>query len=76
MSNWQERLKDEYAQLKEKYEKLKAYNNSIEVERHIKSCVDTPEEAYCNLLMREQQAAMGHYLHTLEIRARLENIKL
>lgn len=76
MSNWQEHLKEEYTQLKEKYEKLKAYNNSIEVERHIKPCVDIPKEAYCDHLMREQQAAMGEYLHLLELRAELKGIKL
>ncbi len=76
MSNWQERLKEEYAQLKDKYEKLKAYNNSIEVERHIKPCTDTPEEAYCYHLMREQQSAMGEYLHLLELRAKLKGIEL
>ena len=35
MDEWKERLKAEYAQTKERYEKLKAYNTRQEVSHHI-----------------------------------------
>lgn len=76
MSNWQERLKEEYTQLKEKYEKLKSYNNEIEVKRNLELFTETVEEDYRFRLMREQQSVMGNYLHLLELRAKLENIEL
>lgn len=76
MSNWQERLKEEYTQFKEKYEKLKSYNNEIEVKRNLELFTETVEEDYRFRLMREQQSVMGNYLHLLELRAKLENIEL
>lgn len=76
MSNWQERLKEEYTQLKQKYEKLKSYNNEIEVKRNLEPFTETVEEDYRFRLMREQQSVMGNYLHLLELRAKLENIEL
>ena len=76
MSNRQERLKEEYTQFKEKYEKLKSYNNEIEVKRNLELFTETVEEDYRFRLMREQQSVMGNYLHLLELRAKLENIEL
>ena len=76
MEEWKERLKTEYAQTKERYEKLKAYNNKKEVEGHLTDCVMKQEEYYNNQLMKEQQAAMGEYLHILELRAELAHIEL
>ena len=76
MSNRQERLKEEYTQFKEKYEKLKSYNNEIEVKRNLELFTETVEEDYRFRLMREQQTVMGSYLHLLELRAKLENIEL
>lgn len=85
MDDWKERLKAEYAQTKERYEKLKAYNTRQEVSRHIEphkpicSEADVKEREsgnYREELMQRQQSIMGEYLHILELRAALENIKL
>lgn len=75
--DWKERLKKEYSELKERYEKLKAYNTKLEVKYSISRCGDSSlEDSYrCNLL-REQQRIMGNYLHHLELRAELEHINL
>ncbi len=76
MSKWQDSLKEEYAQLKEKYEKLKAYNNSVEIKRNLESYTETVTDDYYHKLMRDQQHTMGEYLHLLELRAELKGIKL
>ena len=85
MEDWKERLKAEYTQTKERYEKLKAYNTRQEVSRHIEphkpicSEVDAKEREsgnYREELMQRQQSIMGEYLHVLELRAALENIEL
>lgn len=76
MNNWQERMKEEYVQLRERYEKLKAHNNRIEVKRYLGSCTEKAEDDYRFRLMREQQTVMGEYLHLLELRAELEGIDL
>lgn len=79
MEDWKERLKAEYAQTKERYEKLKAYNNKKEVESFLlddPAVAIAPEESYSKLLLKKQQAAMGEYLHILELRAELEHIEL
>ena len=75
MDDWKTRLVDEYHELKNRYEKLKAYNNKQEVKRNTKSEF-AKEEHYRYCLMRDQQRAMGEYLHILELRAELENIPL
>lgn len=76
MNNWQERMKEEYVQLRGRYEKLKAHNNRIEVKRCLGLCTETAEDDYRFRLMREQQTVMGEYLHLLELRAELEGIDL
>lgn len=76
MSKWQDSLKEEYAQLKEKYEKLKAYNNRIEIQRNLGPYTETVEDDYYHKLMRDQQRTMGEYLHLLELRAGLKGIIL
>ena len=76
MNNWQERMKEEYVQLRGRYEKLKAHNNRIEVKRYLGSCTEKVEDDYRFRLMREQQTVMGEYLHLLELRAELEGIDL
>lgn len=77
MEDWKERLKAEYAQLKERYEKLKAYNNKKEVESNLLENVVMKQEDYYNSrLMKEQQHVMGEYLHILELRAELAHIEL
>lgn len=74
---WKDRLKEEYAQLKERYEKLKAYNNKQEVEAYLlKDVAEEPEDMYSRVLMKKQQSAMGEYLHILELRAELAHIEL
>lgn len=77
MEVWKERLKAEYAQTKERYEKLKAYNNKQEVIAYLlKDVAEEPEEIYSRVLLKKQQTAMGEYLHILELRAELHHIEL
>lgn len=74
---WKGRLKEEYAQLKERYEKLKAYNNKKEIESYFMGdCSMKLEEYHSNRLLKEQQNVMGEYLHILELRAELAHIEL
>ncbi len=74
--DWKERLKQEYAELKERYEKLKAFNNKKEVELHTSPTAQSDADGYRCFLMKDQQAYMGNYLHILELRAELEGISL
>lgn len=76
MEEWKERLKAEYAQTKERYEKLKAWNNKQEVQRRLSPCTIKVEDDYNFDLCREQQHAMGQYLHILELRAEMYGIEL
>ena len=77
MEDWKDRLKAEYAQTKESYEKLKAYNNKKDIESNRMADVVRKQEDYYNgHLMKEQQSAMGEYLHILELRAELAHIEL
>lgn len=72
--DYKERFIAEYLQTKIRYEKLKDFCNRIEA-----AIIDGTEEPKhdCPLyLLQEQQAAMGEYLHILEIRAVIEKIKL
>lgn len=78
--DYRERFKAEYYQTKIRYEKLKAFNNKIEAARHT-SIGDSerfpmPKHDCPDELLREQQSAMGHYLHILEVRAVIERIEL
>ena len=75
--DWKERLKKEYSELKERYEKLKAYNTKLEVKYSISRCGGSSlEDSYMCDLLRNQQRTMGEYLHFLELRAELEGIEL
>ena len=77
MESWKERLKEEYAQLKERYEKLKAYNNKKEVEANlIGDRIMKQEDYYSNRLLARQQEIMADYLKVLELRAELAHIEL
>lgn len=77
MEDWKERLKAEYTQIKERYEKLKAYNNKQEVGAHLLIDVaEEPKSIYSRALLKAQQKAMGEYLHILELRAELHHIEL
>lgn len=86
MEDWKRRLVEEYAQLHDRYEKLRAFNNKREVEgffEDIKVEPCSPEERkaarkelHVTELLRAQQRTMGEYLHLLELRAELEGIDL
>lgn len=69
----------EYWQTKIRYEKLKHFNNIIEAAYATRSndpSVVMPEHDCPHDLLLEQQAAMGRYLHVLEVRAVIECIDL
>lgn len=78
--DYKERFKAEYQQTKIRYEKLKAFCNRIEAA--MRTCpgdtkrVQMPEHDCPLDLLRDQQRAMGEYLHCLEIRAVIEGIEL
>ena len=77
---YKERFKAEYYQIKERYERLKSFNNTIEAasrtSHSISKRVEMPKYDCPEELLRDQQRAMGEYLHFLEIRAVIENIEL
>ena len=78
--DYKERFKAEYYQTKERYEKLKAFNNKIEA--GIRTQYDTskrleiPKHDCPDDLLRQQQHIMGEYLGILEVRAIIEGIEL
>lgn len=77
--NYQDRFVAEYIQLKQRYEKLKHFNTKIEAAtrtQHLDNGVEEPLHDCPAGLLREQQAAMGEYLHLLEVRAVIEHIDL
>lgn len=85
MEDWKRRLVEEYTQLRDRYEKLRAFNNKREVESYLADLKEphTPEEKvearkeyHRTELLRAQQRTMGEYLHLLELRAELDDICL
>lgn len=72
--NYKERFIAEYWQTKIRYKKLKAFNNKIEAA--LLNCTAEPAHDCPLHLLQEQQAAMGKYLHMLELRAVIEKIDL
>jgi hypothetical protein len=78
--DYKERFKAEYHQTKIRYEKLKAFCNRIEAA--MRTCpgdtkrIEMPPHDCPLELLRDQQRAMGEYLHCLEIRAVIEGIEL
>ena len=68
--DYKERMKKEYWQLKDRYDKL--HNMCVKYE------AGTLEfEPSCSLeLLKKQKAAMGQYLNCLEIRAEIEGVVL
>ena len=81
--DYKERFKAEYAQTKIRYERLKAFNTRIEAAyRTADQCcgggklIEMLEHDCPDDLLREQQRAMGEYLHILEVRAVIEGIDL
>ena len=79
-ADYKERFVAEYRQLKTRYERLKAFNNKIEAsERTLHKGAlgaEMPKHDCPFELLRDQQRAMGEYLHCLEIRAVIEGIEL
>ena len=68
--DYKERMKKEYWQLKDRYDKL--HRMCIKYEAGTLDFTPT-----CSLeLLAEQKAAMGHYLHCLEVRAEIEGVRL
>lgn len=68
--DYKKRMKNEYWQLKDRYTKL--HNMCIKYEAGTLDFTPT-----CSLeLLKEQKAAMGNYLHCLEVRAQIEGVKL
>ena len=80
--DYKERFKAEYKQTKIRYEKLKAFCNKIEAAQRTQcdpfapKKVEEPKHDCPVELLREQQGAMGQYLHILEVRAIIEGIEL
>ena len=72
--DYKERFKAEYYQTKIRYEKLKAFNNRIEAAKLMNEA--EPEHDCPIELLKQQQSAMGEYLHILEVRAIIEEIEL
>lgn len=75
--DYKERFIAEYWQTKIRYEKLKNFNNKIEafemVPNNPSKC---PKHDVPLFVLRAQQKQMEELLHTLEIRALLEDIDL
>ena len=70
MEDWKERVRAEYQQVKERYEKL----HKMIVKYDAGTLDFTPN---CSLdLLNWQARAMGEYLYVLEIRAEIEKIDL
>ena len=77
--NYKERFKAEYYQTKIRYEKLKFFADKIEAAQitcGLKTSVEEPKHDCPYYLLRDQQRAMGEYLHILEVRAIIEGIAL
>jgi len=70
MDDYKERMKVEYRQTKERYDKLHAM-----LVKHDAGTLDfTPT---CPIeLLKEQAGAMGKYLYILEVRAQIENVDI
>lgn len=78
-NDYKERFRAEYYQTKERYERLKAFNNKIEAAertRYTNKPSEEPKHDCPFELLCEQQRAMGEYLHILEVRAVIEKIEL
>ena len=79
-SDYKARFKAEYQQTKIRYEKLKKFNNQIEAanicERPNTNDIEEPKHNSPYFLLRQQQQAMGDYLHFLELRAIFEGIDI
>ena len=77
--DYRDRFVAEYIQLKIRHERLNDFNTNIEASvrtRGLDNGVDEPIHDCPAGLLREQQTAMGEYLHLLEVRAKIEDIDL
>ncbi len=74
-SDYKERFWAEYQQTKIRYERLKSFCNKIEV-GEMWGCGEAPKHDCPLEMLRQQQRAMGEYLHILELRAVIEKIEL
>ena len=75
MEDWKERLKAEYAQTKEIYERLHKRNIANTVLRMTNEELTRLDCENMELLNR-RESAMSEYLHCLELRAALNGIEL
>lgn len=79
-ADYKERFKAEYHQTKIRYEKLKTFCNKIEAAECAQldrnATIEMPKHDCPLALLRDQQSAMGRYLHVLEIRAVIEGVDL
>ena len=67
---WQERMKREYCETKERYEKLHRMVTKLEA-----GVLEFTPQSSIELL-RQQKRHMGEYLHDLEIRGYVEGVEL
>ena len=77
--DYKDRFIAEYHQTKIRYERLKKLNTRIEAAlatNYRKNAVEMPVFDCPQDMLREQQRAMGEYLHILEVRAVIEGIEL
>ena len=74
--DYKERFIAEFHQTKTRYEKLKAFCNKIEASIVTNGKVPEPKHDVPYDILRDQQRAMGNYLHMLELRAEIEGIDL
>lgn len=74
--NYKERFIAEFHQTKTRYEKLKAFCNKIEASIVTNGKVPEPKHDVPYDILRDQERAMGEYLHMLELRAEIEGIDL
>lgn len=72
--DYKERFKAEYRQTLIRWEKLKNFCNRIEAAEMTEKA--QPKHDCPVYLLREQQRAMGEYLHIMELRAVIEEIEL
>ena len=82
--DYKERFKAEYYQTKIRYEKLKKFNVTVEAANALRANGgsikvfnhDVPKLNCPAEILQMQQRMMGEYLHTLEIRAVIDDIEL
>lgn len=74
-SDYKERFKAEYQQVRIRYQKLKNFCDRIEL-AEVHGVGEAPKHDCPLSLLRQQQNYMGMYLSCLEMRAILEKIEL